>query len=33
VSYVSSGPGRIVEVTDGVYSNKLKLIDRCELAA
>ena len=33
VSYVSSGPGSIVDVTDGVYSNKLELIDCCELDA
>jgi hypothetical protein len=32
VSNVSSGPGGIVDVTDGVYSNKLELIDCCELA-
>jgi hypothetical protein len=33
VSYASSGPGSIVDVTDGVYSNKLELIDCCKLAA
>jgi hypothetical protein len=33
VSYVSSGPGSIVEATDGIYSNKLELMDCCELAA
>jgi hypothetical protein len=33
VLYVSSGPGSNVEVTDGVYSNKLELIDCCGLAA
>lgn len=31
-SNVSSGPGSIVDVTDDVYSNKLELIDCCELA-
>jgi hypothetical protein len=32
VSYVSSGPGSIVDVVDGVHSNRLDLID-CELSA
>jgi hypothetical protein len=33
VSYASSGPGSIVDIVDGVYSNRLELIDCCVLSA
>jgi hypothetical protein len=33
VSYASSGPGSIMDIVDGVYSNRLELIDCCVLSA